>query len=91
MDVDTSVRFTHRRLYRDYAGFSHIIANRFDAQQMGLDHTHLIQRGGETLCQILGKDGSVLSEGIAVCSEKDNFSKRIGRAISFGRAMKALN
>lgn len=48
-----------------------------------------------TVCLILGdkNDGKfenhIFSRGVAICSEKDNFSKKIGRKIAQGRAWKA--
>ena len=42
-----------------------------------------------TMCLI--EHGDSYSMGVAICSEKDNPAKKIGRGISYGRAMKALN
>lgn len=43
--------------------------------------------GGETECHLVLQDNSEII-GIAECSLKDNFNYKIGRAISYGRAMK---
>jgi hypothetical protein len=49
-----------------------------------------------TVCLLVGDEadknfnGYVFARGVACCSDKDNFSKRIGRAIAVGRAKKAL-
>ena len=47
-------------------------------------------RGGETWARVFDADGEHLTIGIAVCNEKDNYNKRIGRNISLGRALKNL-
>jgi hypothetical protein len=36
------------------------------------------------------KEGAWVSAGIAICGDKENFSKKIGRDIAFNRAFKAL-
>lgn len=42
--------------------------------------------GGATYCDIiLGED--ILATGRAACSERDNFCRKIGRDIAFGRAV----
>ena len=50
-------------------------------------------RNGFTVCLISenidGKEYSAL--GIAQCSKKDQFNKKVGRLISYGRALKELN
>ena len=46
-------------------------------------------RGGHTTCQIKLPDGSEVV-GVAECSQLDNYSKKIGRNISLGRALKRL-
>lgn len=43
------------------------------------------ERGGHTIVQVRTPDGEEL-EGVAVCSTKDNFNKRIGVRIALGRA-----
>lgn len=46
--------------------------------------------GGETRVQI-GKDGEVVATGVAVCSERDTFSRKIGLTVAMGRALKELS
>ena len=46
-------------------------------------------RGGKTVCVITLDDGAQF-RGTAVCSMSDAFSYKIGRAISHGRAVKAV-
>lgn len=43
-----------------------------------------------TVCRLILEDSRVISLGISICAESDNFSKKIGRDISFSRALKAL-
>lgn len=43
-----------------------------------------------TICKLLLKDNRVISLGISICAANDNFSKKIGRDISFSRALMAL-
>lgn len=47
-------------------------------------------RGGRTHCAIVNDQGHFVATGIANCSRKDNFNAKMGRMISMGRAMKAL-
>lgn len=46
-------------------------------------------RGGSTICELLF-DGQIVATGVARCHPRDNYNKKIGRAISFGRAMKSV-
>ena len=39
-----------------------------------------------TVCSILNRDNMTLSFGVARCSDKDEFSKPLGRKLSFERA-----
>ena len=50
---------------------------------------HPFARGGKTVCVITLDDGAQF-RGTAVCSMSDAFSYKIGRAISHGRAVKAV-
>jgi len=46
----------------------------------------LSERGGHTVVQVRTPDGEEL-EGVAVCSTKDNFNRRLGVKIALGRAL----
>jgi hypothetical protein len=46
----------------------------------------LSERGGQTIVQVRTPDGEEL-EGVAVCSTKDNFNRRLGVKIALGRAL----
>ena len=49
------------------------------------------ERGGKTVCFILSENRKdILAYGYADCSLKDAFNYRLGRQISYGRAMKDL-
>jgi hypothetical protein len=52
-------------------------------------HPTVAPRGGITTAFLSDADGRQVAQGVAVCHEKDNYNKRIGRAISLGRALKA--
>lgn len=49
----------------------------------------ILPRGGETMVRVFDDDGTTVS-GIARCSDKDNYNKRLGRTIALGRALKRL-
>jgi hypothetical protein len=46
-------------------------------------------RGGKTIATIVLPDGTEVT-GESRCSKKDNYSKRLGRDISLGRALASL-
>lgn len=46
--------------------------------------------GGRTTCKITLADG-VEAWGVAECSNRDNYNKKIGRDIALGRALKNLS
>jgi len=43
-----------------------------------------------TICEIRNKKDRIISYGLAICSKSDNPCKRIGREISFKRAIYCL-
>ena len=47
-------------------------------------------KGGVTSAIIIDEDGEIISSGVAVCSDQDNFCRRTGRAIAVGRAFKKI-
>lgn len=47
-------------------------------------------KGGTTVIQVRTPDGEEL-EGIAVCSNKENYNKKLGVSIALGRALKNKN
>jgi len=49
-----------------------------------------LPKGGVTHAGILDPEGVVVAEGIARCSGKDSFNRRIGRDIALGRALKRM-
>lgn len=49
-------------------------------------------KGGTTRVELFDPDGEFpLAEGVARCSPRDNYNKRLGRTIALGRAIKMLN
>jgi hypothetical protein len=54
------------------------------------DYYELFARGGSTTIQITTPDKKHNVQGIAECSDKDNFSKKTGNFIAVGRALKEL-
>ena len=44
-----------------------------------------------TKCIIKDKEGNTIGVGYAVLSEKDQFSRKIGRKVSLSRALKSSN
>lgn len=60
------------------------------AEEDGTDKGKILPRGGRTTAYIMDEDGKVLEEAHADCSEKDNYSKKIGRVIAAGRLHKKL-
>lgn len=40
-----------------------------------------------TICSVLNDAGDTLSFGVALCSEKDRFVKKIGRELAYNRAI----
>lgn len=54
------------------------------------EDTVIHPRGGTTYCTVILPDEREV-KGRAECSAKDNYSKKIGRYISLGRALATLN
>lgn len=61
-----------------------------DLKEMKITYHHMrVERNGQviprgTVCYI--RDGVKTAVGIALCSDEDNFSYKLGRQIAFGRA-----
>ena len=47
-------------------------------------------KGGKTVVEVRTPDGKEI-KGEAICSSKDNYSKKIGVRIALGRALKIVN
>ena len=45
-------------------------------------------RGGITLIEITSPDKEINTSGKAVCSDEDNYDRKVGNAIALGRAYK---
>lgn len=49
-------------------------------------------KGGTTICQLIDvTTGEVVVEADAQCHSSEHYNKRIGREVTFGRAMKKLH
>lgn len=82
---DVTVSFTHLRYPEKVTAFSplcqpHLLRNK----KLGFS-----PRGGQTVATI-HRGVSPIAQGVADCSIRDNFCKKIGRDIAEGRAMKQL-
>lgn len=50
---------------------------------------YIDEKGGTTVATILDGD-KIVARGRAKCHPRENYNKRLGRAIALGRALKAL-
>lgn len=90
MPEGLKVRFRHeRRLRNVWAGHTYL-GTYWDARRDGLESQDILPQGGTTTCRLVSEDGAVVAEGVAVCSRRDNYCKRLGRDVSLGRALNAL-
>lgn len=92
-----TVRFTHLRhplMHRaDRFGGPQLRKNKDVLLTLGELKKNGLQpapTGGSTICRILDAEGNVVAGGNAFCCERDNYSRRLGRVISQGRALKDL-
>ena len=69
------VRVLHQRNY--------FLRNRLDGTS-----SEVCARGGTTEIQLTSPDKLINVSGIAVCSEEDNYDRKVGNAIALGRAWK---
>lgn len=70
-----AVQYVHRRLWRGGTRVEGAVVS---------------PRGGRTVAKILDPRGVVIAVGVSVCSVKDGYSRKIGRPIALGRALKIL-
>lgn len=61
---------------------------KFDGLSEGLKK--ILPTGGATEAVIMDPEGNLVASAYAACSKRDHFSKRIGRDIAVGRAIKRL-
>jgi hypothetical protein len=82
------MQFTIRQLRR--AGFKvRVIHTRNHKKVRKLNgyYYELLAKGGTTTIQITSSDKHSDVEGIAVCSNEDNFNRKLGNSIALGRAL----
>lgn len=72
------VYVTHYRFYKDQG-----------SNWLGQCETEIDTHGGETLVQIRGEDGTWYN-GLASCSRKDQYNRKLGLRIALGRALKRI-
>ena len=60
---------------------------RFDASTEGFEQP--LHTGGATEASIVNEEGEIVAMGLSLCSERENFNKKIGRDIAKGRAFKS--
>jgi hypothetical protein len=77
------VHITHFRRYEETPFYM----TRFDASFEGFK---VLPTGGATEALILDEENNPLAIGLADCSPRDAFNKKIGRDIAVGRAVKQL-
>ena len=70
------VRVLHQRNY--------FLKNRLDGNS-----SEVAAKGGQTEIQLTSPDGQVNASGKAICSEDDNFNRKVGNTIALGRAWSA--
>lgn len=53
-------------------------------------YEELVAKGGSTTIEITTPDRSVTVAGTSICSELDNFDRKLGNSIALGRAIAKL-
>jgi hypothetical protein len=53
--------------------------------------SRVYEKGGSTKIDIYNKEGNLLCSGLAICSLKDNYDKKMGVRIALGRALEKLS
>lgn len=78
---------TYRNCYSDFINSNKTFPLRSDLIKKDIDK--ISQKGGEVWIEITSPKGDHVT-GISKCSEKEQFNKKVGREIAFGRALKEL-
>ena len=65
------------------------LLTRAELNETGLGPSAWLPAGGRTAVRVETSDGCV-AEGVAECSPRDNYCRRLGREIALGRALKEL-
>lgn len=54
-------------------------------------YKELLAKGGSTTIEVTTPDRSITVAGTSICSELDNFDRKLGNSIALGRAIAKLN
>ena len=84
-----TAKFAHYRRIRLRESFSpeDYFVDRIDEH---IFPDQILPRGGFTECYLYDSEGNKIGEAMAACNDRDNFNKKIGRAIALGRALHSL-
>lgn len=97
-DLGFKVRVTHRRsAFLDINGlYTNELATRYEIEQHGAnENTHgkysasVLPCGGKTTVELTTPEG-ITTTGVAKCSDKDPYNRKVGLMIALGRAEKQL-
>lgn len=83
------VRVTHLRRWIPKNGGSPVLSTRNQIISADGNMEYAMATGGETKVEVTSPDGRKAS-AFAVCSDKDNFNRKIGLNIAVGRALSKL-
>lgn len=62
-------------------------AGEYKIQWKHNNNTALKGTKSSTQCNILKQDNSLVATGLTICSEKDHYNRKLGRKLSFSRAV----
>jgi hypothetical protein len=87
-DLDKLVRLVD---HESYLTIKYAFAySRKEAEELKLSSEEIIPRGGKTEVDIVNEKNEVIAKGEALCCDRDNFNRRLGREIATARAIKQL-
>ena len=72
----------------DLEEYEKILLSFSEAEDFGFSRPS--PRGGSTEVEVYDEDGNLLGKGSSVCSPCENFSRKLGRQIALGRALKDM-
>jgi hypothetical protein len=83
-DAGYKVRVHHLRKYRSIS--ESLTRHQFEVQYQSSYAAWILPNGGSTVVELTTPDGVEVS-GTAVCSEKDQYNRKLGLKIALGRAI----